>query len=128
MVLPLLKLAVVSSGWTHTSTFLSDYGAAPTVPGPLSSIGVFFGERLLGGHGDAGTLVVLIAIFLRGFLLMTGVLRFWKTSSTPAVLSSVWPTLDIQNLEPNDNSFPKHWHRPPKAPNSLRCRAIEPLA
>jgi len=79
VVLPLLKEAVVAPGWLSDSDFLTGYGAAQAVPGPMFSIAAFIGARL--NHGQGGTLgavVSLVAIFLPGLLMISGVLPFWN--------------------------------------------------
>jgi chromate transporter len=82
VVLPLLKQAVVDEGWIQNGTFLVGYGAAQAVPGPLFSIAAFLGDRLLAERGGPlGATVSLLAIFLPGFLLVSGVLPFWQTLS-----------------------------------------------
>jgi chromate transporter len=82
VVLPLLKQAVVDPGWIDNATFLAGYGAAQAVPGPMFSVAVFLGERLSGGHGGInGAIVSLVAIFLPGFLVVSGVLPYWQTLS-----------------------------------------------
>jgi chromate transporter len=82
VVLPLLQEAVVNPGWIDSSTFISGYGAAQAVPGPLFSVAAFLGERLPGGHGGAaGAMVCVTAIFLPGLLLVAGILPFWQTLS-----------------------------------------------
>jgi len=79
VVLPLLKQAVVEPGWLSESDFLTGYGAAQAVPGPMFSVAAFLGERLDHGQGGAlGAVISLIAIFLPGLLLIAGVLPFWN--------------------------------------------------
>jgi chromate transporter len=79
VVLPLLKEAVVAPGWLSENEFLSGYGAAQAVPGPMFSIAAFIGARLDHGQGGAlGAVVSLIAIFLPGLLMISGVLPFWN--------------------------------------------------
>lgn len=85
VVLPLLKEAVVAPGWLSESEFLSGYGAAQAVPGPMFSIAAFIGARLDHGQNAAlGAIVSLIAIFLPGLLLISGVLPFWNLLATNA--------------------------------------------
>ena len=94
VVLPLLKQAVVDPGWIDNGTFLAGYGAAQAVPGPMFAIAAFLGERLHGGEGGlAGATLSLLAIFLPGFLVIAGVLPFWRALSardaTARVLAGV---------------------------------------
>lgn len=79
VVLPLLKQAVVEPGLLGESDFLTGYGAAQAMPGPMFSVAAFLGARLDHGQGGAlGAAVSLGAIFLPGLLLVSGVLPFWN--------------------------------------------------
>jgi chromate transporter len=83
VVLPLLKQAVVDTGWIDNGSFLAGYGAAQALPGPMFSVAAFLGDRLHGGQGGIlGATVALLAIFLPGFLLVAGVLPFWRSLSS----------------------------------------------
>ncbi len=80
VVLPLLQQAVVNPGWLSNNTFLTGYGAAQAVPGPMFTLSAFLGERLYDGQGGAlGATVSVLAIFLPGLLLVAGALPFWRT-------------------------------------------------
>nr|WP_266158258.1 chromate efflux transporter [Dyella silvatica] len=80
VVLPMLKQAVVDPGWISNDTFLTGYGAAQAVPGPLFTLAAFLGDRLQNSPGGAlGAMVSLLAIFLPGLLLVSGMLPFWQT-------------------------------------------------
>jgi chromate transporter len=80
VVLPLLEEAVVKPGWISTDDFLSGYGAAQAVPGPMFTLAAYLGARLPGAEGGLlGATVALLAIFLPGFLLIAGVLPLWRT-------------------------------------------------
>jgi chromate transporter len=82
VVLPLLKQAVVTPGWISESGFLSGYGAAQAVPGPMFSLAAFLGDRLFDGRGGLlGAVIGLAAIFLPGLLLVAGALPFWRVLS-----------------------------------------------
>jgi chromate transporter len=48
VVLPLLQNAVVVPGWVKETTFLSGYGAAQALPGPLFTFGAFLGASIQG--------------------------------------------------------------------------------
>jgi chromate transporter len=79
VVLPLLKQAVVEPGLLGENDFLTGYGAAQAMPGPMFSVAAFLGARLDHGQGGAlGAAVSLAAIFLPGLLLVSGVLPFWN--------------------------------------------------
>lgn len=79
VVLPLLQAEVVPPGWIDADRFLSGYGAAQAVPGPLFTFSAFLGAAMSAGPGGwTGGLLCLIAIFLPSFLLVLGVLPFWS--------------------------------------------------
>lgn len=80
VVLPLLHTSVVGPGWVSEAAFLSGYGAAQAVPGPLFTFAAYLGaiipalpSRWIGGAA------CLIAIFLPGLLLVLGAVPFWGT-------------------------------------------------
>ena len=76
VVLPLLHASVVEPGWVSEDAFLSGYGAAQAVPGPLFTFAAYLGAIMTGWVG-AG--LCLVAIFLPGLLLVVGVLPFWAS-------------------------------------------------
>ncbi len=79
VVLPLLKAEIVDKGWLSNDVFLAGYGAAQAVPGPLFTFAAYLGAAIGQVTGDlASAAVALIAIFLPGLLLVTGVLPFWE--------------------------------------------------
>lgn len=79
VVLPLLQAGVVEPGWVSDQDFLTGYGVAQSVPGPLFSFAAFLGAISSAGPGGvAGAAVALVGIFLPGFLLLVGVLPFWS--------------------------------------------------
>lgn len=79
VVLPLLEAEVVQSGWVSADEFLSGYGAAQAVPGPLFTFAAYLGALLPGLNPLVGALLALLAIFVPGLLLLVGVLPFWNT-------------------------------------------------
>lgn len=79
VVLPLLEAGVVQPGWVDADTFLAGYGAAQAMPGPLFTFAGYLGAlSSVGPGGVAGAAIALVAIFLPGFLLLTGVMPFWN--------------------------------------------------
>jgi len=79
VVLPLLKAEVVNSGWVSEDAFLSGYGAAQALPGPLFAFSTYLGAvSKVPPSGVAGALICLLAIFLPSFLLIFGALPFWE--------------------------------------------------
>jgi chromate transporter len=78
VVLPLLREAIVAPGWLSDDSFLSGYGAAQAIPGPLFSFAAYLGAVVhIGPGGLAGAAMSLIAIFLPGMLILLGTLPFW---------------------------------------------------
>ena len=79
VVLPLLQQGVVAPGLMTQDTFLSGYGAAQAMPGPLFSIAAFLGaEVAVAGGALSNACLATIGIFLPGFLLVAGALPFWR--------------------------------------------------
>jgi chromate transporter len=79
VVLPLLREAFVTPGWVSDDAFLSGYGAAQAVPGPLFTFAAYLGAVVSPSHGLAGAALGLIAIFLPGMLILVGTLPFWES-------------------------------------------------
>ena len=75
VVLPLLEYEVVRTGWLTGSQFLTGYGLAQAVPGPLFTLSAYLGA-VIGGVPMA--VLATLAIFLPSFLLVLGVLPFWN--------------------------------------------------
>lgn len=79
VVLPLLKDSVVGAGWVSANDFLAGYGAAQAVPGPVFSFAAYLGARIPGPDGGLlGASLALTAVFLPGFLLLSGILPLWR--------------------------------------------------
>jgi chromate transporter len=79
VVLPLLRAAVVDPGWVSDSAFLSGYGAAQAVPGPLFTFAAYLGAvASVAPGGVAGAALALVAIFAPGLLLLMAALVFWQ--------------------------------------------------
>jgi chromate transporter len=79
VVLPLLQGAVVAPGWVSDDAFLTGYGAAQAVPGPLFTFAAYLGA-VMGPppNGLLGGILGLVAVFLPGLLLHLGTLPFWE--------------------------------------------------
>lgn len=71
VVLPMLQREVELSA----DMFLTGYGAAQAVPGPLFTIAGFLGQITA---GTSGALIAVFAMFLPSFLLVIGTLPFWS--------------------------------------------------
>jgi chromate transporter len=80
VVLPLLREAFVGPGWIGDDAFLSGYGAAQAIPGPLFSFAAYLGAVVSASpHGLPGAALGLVAIFLPGMLILLGALPFWES-------------------------------------------------
>ncbi|HUJ76598.1 MAG TPA: chromate efflux transporter [bacterium] len=91
VVLALLQREVVPPGWISNATFLSGYGAAQAVPGPLFTFAAYLGAVMASApNGVAGAGVALGAIYLPSFLLVIGLLPFYGTlRARPRVQSAL---------------------------------------
>ncbi len=87
VVLPLLHASVVEPGWVSEDAFLSGYGAAQAVPGPLFTFAAYLGAIMTEPPaGWLGAALCLVAIFLPGLLLVLGALPFWVTLGRAALM------------------------------------------
>jgi chromate transporter len=80
VVLPFLSKAFVTPGWVSQDSFLTGYGAAQALPGPLFTFAAYLGA--LGKpspHGVGGAALGIVGIFLPGILILLGTLPFWDT-------------------------------------------------
>ena len=78
VVLPLLEGETVHSGLVSHDVFLSGYGAAQALPGPLFTFAAFLGASINSGWPPWFTGIwCLGAILLPSLLLIVGVLPFW---------------------------------------------------
>lgn len=78
VVLPLLETAVVGRGWMTADTFMSGYGAAQALPGPLFAFAGFLGAGMQAGPGGwVGGMLAIGAVFLPSLLLVVGVMPIW---------------------------------------------------
>lgn len=90
VVLPLLQAETVAPGWITQDQFLTGYGAAQAVPGPLFTFAAYLGASLgPAPNGVWGALIALVAIFLPGFLILIGVLPFWDRFRTKPFAQSL---------------------------------------
>ena len=85
VVLPMLESQVVDTGWISEQAFLTGYAGAQAMPGPLFSFAAFIGTHL---QGIQGGLLALLAIFLPSFLLLYGILPYWQSLQTHALVQA----------------------------------------
>lgn len=91
VVLPLLQTTVVPGGAVSNASFLAGYGAAQAVPGPLFSFAAYLGAVMAGPlPGWAGGMLLLVVIFVPGFLVLVAALPFWDAlRRRPAVRAAM---------------------------------------
>ena len=80
VVLPLLEASTIETGHIAADTFLTGYGAAQAVPGPLFTFAAWLGAGMAqvgGGSALLGAVIALLSIFLPGILLLIGVAPLW---------------------------------------------------
>jgi chromate transporter len=82
VVLPLLRDALVPTGWVSDGAFLSGYGAAQAVPGPLFTFAAYLGAVVAPpGSGVGASLLwsigALAFLFLPGLLVALAGVRLW---------------------------------------------------
>ena len=83
VVLPLLEQSIVETGWLSSDKFLAGYGATQAVPGPMFSFSSYLGTSVFSGQaGLLGAFIALISVFFPGFILLSGILPFWRTISS----------------------------------------------
>ena len=99
VVLPLLEQAVVSPGWVTQPTFLTGYGFAQALPGPMFTFAAFLGAAIESHGSRVGLgLVALIAIFLPGLLAMGAALSFWSRVRGSRFLQKALPGINASVL------------------------------
>lgn len=89
VVLPLLQAEPAVSGSVGPNQFLTGYGAAQAMPGPLFTFAAYLGAEMEpGAAGIAAAGLALIAVFLPGMLLLVAVLPFWQKLRTVRAVRS----------------------------------------
>jgi chromate transporter len=94
VVLPLLREALVPSGWVSDDAFLAGYGLAQAMPGPLFTVAAYLGAVSAPAHASVlWATVALVAIFLPGLLLAIAGLSLWsrlaRVNGAQAILAGV---------------------------------------
>jgi chromate transporter len=99
VVLPLLEQTVVSPGWVTQQSFLTGYGFAQALPGPLFTFAAFLGAAIRSSTSRAGlACIALIAIFLPGLLAMVAALSFWSQIRESRPLRTTLPGINASVL------------------------------
>jgi chromate transporter len=90
VVLPLLRAGFVEPGWVSDAQFLSGYGAAQALPGPLFSFAAYLGFLAHSGpRGLPGAALGLVTLFLPGMLVLMGALHYWSRLTAMPRLQAV---------------------------------------
>jgi chromate transporter len=94
IVLPILRDALVPAGWISDPAFLTGYGFAQAIPGPLFTFAAYLGASSAPQSASAWwASAALLAIFLPGLLLALGGMSLWsrlaRAQVAPAVLAGV---------------------------------------
>lgn len=84
VVLPLLRASLVPAGWLGDGAFLSGYGAAQAMPGPLFTLAAYVGASVAPPHASMATIALWsaaaqCAIFLPGLLIAVAGLSVWAS-------------------------------------------------
>jgi chromate transporter len=84
VVLPLLRASLVPAGWLDDGAFLSGYGAAQAMPGPLFSLAAYVGAGVAPPRANMATIALWsaaaqCAIFLPGLLFAVAGLSVWAS-------------------------------------------------
>jgi chromate transporter len=77
VVLPLLRDAMVPFGWISDERFLTGYGLAQAVPGPLFTLAAYVGAANVYVPSAWSAGVAVIFIFLPGLLMTIAALALW---------------------------------------------------
>lgn len=85
VVLPMLEREVVPAGWMSAEAFITGYGAAQAVPGPLFTLASYLGQIMA---DVPGAIIATIAMFLPSFLLVIGTLPFWSVIRTKSAVQA----------------------------------------
>jgi len=78
VVLPLLRDALVPSGWLSDHAFLAGYGATQALPGPLFAFSAYLGAVIApAGSAAFWSVIALVFMFLPGALVAVAGLSLW---------------------------------------------------
>jgi chromate transporter len=88
VVLPLLRDAMVPPGWISDDRFLTGYGLAQAVPGPLFTLAAYLGAANAYAPSAWSACVAVIFIFLPGLLMTIAALALWSRVSRHDIVRS----------------------------------------
>lgn len=88
VVLPLLQNLLAND--LSSEVFLTGYGAAQAMPGPMFTLATFLGAELLPASPLLGALVATFGLFLPGFLLVLAFINGWQAlASSPRMAGAI---------------------------------------
>ncbi|MBN9028048.1 MAG: chromate transporter, partial [Rhizobiales bacterium] len=73
-----LKESVAAAGFVPENALVAGYGAAQAIPGPLFSLAAYIGVAAALPTPWLGGVLATLALFAPAFLLVVGVLPFWR--------------------------------------------------
>lgn len=88
VVLPLLRDAMVPPGWISDEHFLTGYGFAQAMPGPLFTLAAYLGAANTYAPSAWSACVAVIFIFLPGLLMTITALALWGRVSRHDIVRS----------------------------------------
>ena len=88
VVLPLLRDAMVPPGWISDDRFLTGYGLAQAVPGPLFTLAAYLGAANAYAPSAWSACCAVIFIFLPGLLMTIAALALWSRVSRHDIVRS----------------------------------------
>lgn len=89
VALPMLHSVTVEPGWISEENYLSGYGIAQALPGPLFSYAAFLGAQIFpAGWKIVGAIIALLAIYLPSFLLIHGLFPYWEKKQHSPLLKA----------------------------------------
>jgi chromate transporter len=78
VVLPLLRDSMVPGGWISDDSFLTGYGLAQAMPGPLFTLAAYLGAASRFAHAPAaGAALAVFSIFVPGLLIVVAGVSLW---------------------------------------------------
>ena len=112
VVLPLLRDALVPSGWVGDNAFLSGYGAAQAVPGPLFTFAAYLGATIAPHGSGIGmtalwSAAALVFIFLPGGLVALAGLPLWNWVGHHPTARGALASVRASDLHRSDRPRPR---------------------
>jgi len=95
VVLPLIQSEVVQSGFINIDSFLSGYGLAQIIPGPMFTLSSYIGATAFGQSSPLlASLLCTLALFLPSFLILFAILPTWKNMHLSPRLNQILQSIN----------------------------------